>query len=45
MRVKVSEPTKGSFMILKASAEKGWSSSAERGMFRVSVSSPGLKPM
>ena len=45
MRVKVSEPTKGSFMILKARPAKGCASSAERAMLRVSVSSPGLKPM
>ncbi len=32
-------------MILKARPANGWLSSAERAMSRVSVSSPGLKPM
>jgi hypothetical protein len=37
MRQKVSEPTNGSFMILKASIESGSSSEAERAIVSSSV--------
>jgi len=42
---KVKEPTKGSFIILKARPEKGSESDAFLSMFLVSVGSPGRKPV
>ena len=42
---KVNDPTKGSFIILKARPEKGSLSSAVLSIFLVSVVSPGRKPV
>ena len=40
----MSEPTKGSFIILNAKPENGCESSADLSIFLSSLTSPGLKP-